>query len=438
MRNPFDPEVALGLTPAKLVRLLHNAKGGDHFDYLSLAREMEQRDTHYFSALQTRKLAVMELERQVDASSEDAGDEAIADEVRSFIKTEAFSEALVHFLDAIGKGYSVTEIMWEQSATRWIPKSYKWRNQRWFQFDNDTAEELRLYDGTFNGQELDPFKYVIHAPHVVSGLSLAGGLARIVAVMHLFKGYILKDWMAFGEVFGMPIRVGKYEQGASTKDKEDLKRAVRDIGHDAAAIIPKSMEIIFERANASGNAGSDQFFLATHNAFNKEISKAVLGQTMTSEDGSSLAQAKVHENVRFDIRNADARQLSNTINRDLVRPFIDLNFGARDRDDDYPKFAFDIEEPADLMLLSQSLPPFIQLGLPVPEAWIREKFGIPEAQDGEALMTPSAPIAPGEDDDEDKKAKAELLSWIQDTANETTNMRVFRKKLAEMKFNGKR
>ena len=433
IRNPFDPEVALGLTPARLVALLRNAKGGDHYDYLSLAREMEQRDTHYFSMLQTRKLAIQELDRQVDASSEDTEDEDIAGEVRSFIDSENFAAAINDILDAVGKGFSVTEIMWERGPDRWTPKSYDWKNPRWFQFDMDTATELRLYDGSADGEELQPYKYIIHAPHVVSGISLAGGLARIVAVMHLFKGYILKDWMAFAEVFGMPIRIGKYEQGATTQDKNDLKRAVRDIGSDAAAIIPRTMEIIFERASMSGNAGSDKFFSDTHADFNKEISKVVLGQTMTSEDGSSLAQAEVHDKVRADIRNADARQLAATINRDLIRPFVDLNFGVRARDDDYPKFSFDIEEPADLMMLAQSLPPFVQLGLPVPIAWLLEKFAIPEQQEGEELLQAAVSAAPGGDDDDgvDAQNMRALLHWVQNAAQGTTNMRVFRKMLAE-------
>ena len=433
IRTPFDPEVAIGLTPAKLLQLLRNAKGGNHEEYLALAREMEQRDTHYYSVLQTRKLAITELDRQVDAASDDPQDEEIADEVRSFIMGEAFGQALNDILDALGKGFSVTEIIWERTSDRWIPKTFKWRNPRWYVFDLETASEIRLYDGTPNGQELDPYKYIVHNPHIVSGLALAGGLARIAAVMHLFKGYILKDWMAFAEVFGMPIRIGRFEQGASAKDKEDLKRAVRDIGSDAAAIIPKTVEIIFERAMASGFAGSDRFFADAHDVFNKEISKAVLGQTMTTEDGSSLSQAKVHNAVRTDIRNSDARQLSDTVNRDLVRPFVDLNFGVRERDDEYPHFGFDLEERTDLLALSQSLPPFVELGLPVPVAWVLEKFAIPEQQEGEELLAPRGggqPSQPSPDGDDDLDAQA-LAHWILDEAQRTTNMRVFRRKVAE-------
>lgn len=438
VRTPFDPEVTIGLTPEKLRSLLKRARDGDHQDYLAMAAEMERRDPHYYSVLQTRKLAIFQLDRDVVAAGEDdAVEDAIAEEVRSFIKSPMFGLALLNILDGLGKGFSVNEIMWEKDANRWTPVELKYRNPRWFVFDSETAEELRLYDGTPAGQPLDPFKYIIHRPQIVSGLDLAGGLARIVAAMHLFKGYALKDWMAFAEVFGMPIRIGRFDQGATPEQKEDLKKAVRDIGSDAAAIIPKTMEIVFERANMSGNAGSDKFFSDLHNTMNKEVSKAVLGQTMTVEDGSSLAQANIHNEVRVDIRNADAIQVANTVNRDLIRPFVDLNFGARRKSSDYPQFSFDIEEPADMKLLSESLPPFIDLGLPVMHKTILEMFGLPEPEEGAPLLAPSSSgggggFPPSDDGDEENSIKFRaLLRWVEEEAKQTTNMRVFRKKLAE-------
>ncbi|MCP4699306.1 MAG: DUF935 family protein, partial [Gammaproteobacteria bacterium] len=58
---------------------------------------------------------------------------------------------------------------------------------------------------------------------------------------------------------------------------------------------------------------------------------------MTADDGSSQSQAQVHDGVRVDILRADAKSLSETLNRDLVQPFIDLNFGAQEN---YPRILF--------------------------------------------------------------------------------------------------
>ena len=441
VRNPFDPEVALGMTPERLRILLSNARAGDHSDYLALAHEMEQRDAHYYSTLQTRKLAIFALPEQVQAASESAEDEAIADGVRDFVGSAEFKLAILDILDSLGKGFSCVEVVWETSESQWRPDKYIYRNPRWFKFDNATAQELRLVDGTIDGAELDPYKYIIHKPKIVSGLALAGGLARIVAALHLFKGYALKDWMAFAEVFGMPIRIGKYAEGASEVEKDALKRAVRDIGNDAAAIIPSQMEIIFERANASGNAGSDRFFATLADWMNKAISKAVLGQTMTVEDGSSLAQANIHNEVRLDIRNADALQFINTINRDLIQPFVDLNYGPRRRGE-YPVYGMETEEPEDLAALATALTPFIDRGLPVMQKTILDKFGLPEPEEGAELLAIPAPAGGGdpeenkedEESKDDEKASNKLRAfkaWLDVEANRNTNMRTFRKSLGE-------
>lgn len=437
VRSPFDPEVSAGLDPEKLANLLTQARAGDHEAYLAMAAEMEQRDAHYYSTLQTRKLGIFGLRDQVQAASENAADEAIADDVRSFIDTPAFKLAILDILDSLGKGFSVNEIMWETSESQWMPVQFKWRNPRWFQWDRDTGETLRLWDGTQDGIALDPFKFVIHQPKIVSGIAMAGGLARIVCALHMFKGYAIKDWMTFAEVFGMPIRIGKYGPEATEEDIDSLERAVQDIGSDAAATIPISMSIEFERAN-TGGSGSEKFFETCANWMNKEISKAVLGQTMTSENGGSLAQASIHNEVRLDIRNADALQFVQTVNQQILKPFVDLNHGPQKS---YPTYELETDEPEDLVALGTALMPLVDRGLPVTVKSMLDRFGLDEPGEGEALLTALTPggsgsaDGPGDDDTpKNKGAQAKLVAlkqWLRAEVKSNTNMRHFKTQLEE-------
>jgi phage gp29-like protein len=48
---------------------------------------------------------------------------------------------------------------------------------------------------------------------------------------------------SFAEVFGMPLRLGRYEPGAGSDDKEALAEAIKSLGADAAGIISKNTEI---------------------------------------------------------------------------------------------------------------------------------------------------------------------------------------------------
>jgi len=83
----------------------------------------------------------------------------------------------------------------------------------------------------------------INAAAPVQALVTRAGMVCVCAWMYLFKNYAVKDWMGFAEVYGMPLRVGKYASGASRSDGEALIRAVRSLGSDAAGIISKFTEI---------------------------------------------------------------------------------------------------------------------------------------------------------------------------------------------------
>src|SRR5690606_6872255 len=150
-----------------------------------------------------------------------------------------------------------------------------------------------LYLRAASGPEaLRPFKYVQHVSKAKSGIPIRGGIARAAAWAYLFKNYDLKDWVTYIEVHGQPLRVGKYHTGATEADKEVLLRAVANIGSDAAAIIPQNMLIEFVEAAKQG--GATDLYEKLADWLDRQVSKAVLGQTLTTEVSSgSLAAAKV-------------------------------------------------------------------------------------------------------------------------------------------------
>ena len=75
-------------------------------------------------------------------------------------------------------------------------------------------------------------KFILHKYKARSGHPSRAGVLRVCAWMYLFKNYTLKDWVGFCEVYGMPIRLGKYQPGASREDKRALMTALRQIGSD--------------------------------------------------------------------------------------------------------------------------------------------------------------------------------------------------------------
>lgn len=222
-----------------------------------------------------------------------------------------------------------------------------------------------------------------------AGLPIRGGLARAAGWVYLFKNYVLKDWATFTEVFGQPLRVGMYGPGATENDKRVLLNAVSNVGTDAGAVIPDSMVIEFTEARQSGSADLYERFC---DYLDRQVSKAVLGQTLTTEtprEGGSRAAAEVHQTVRRDIMNSDARRLAATITRELVKPIVDLNFGPRRR---YPQFTLGLPDDQDVKVFADMISELADRGLRVSQKTVLDKLGLPQPQEGEPVLAPARSI----------------------------------------------
>jgi phage gp29-like protein len=386
---------AAGLTPGRLARILRDSIDGDPENYLALAEDMEERDNHYAGVLGIRKRQVAGLEITVEAAGDDAKSQAAADLIREVIGRDGFEDELIDILDAIGKGFSCSEIIWETSERDWRPRAIKWRDPRWFRFDRVDGE-TPLLRGMGGDEPLWPYKWIFHSAKVKSGLPIRGGIARAAAWSFLFKSFNGKDWAIFCEAYGQPLRLGKYGAGATEKDKEILLDAVANIGTDYAAIVPQSMAVEIVESKVSGN---HELYEKRSEFLDRQVSKVVLGQTATTDAiAGGYAVGKTHDNVRDDIERADARQLAAVLNRDLVRPTVDLNMGPQQA---YPRVRIGRPEQVDAVKFMAAVEKFVKVGGKVGMSTVRDKIGLPDPEEGEELLgapateKPKAKPAPG-------------------------------------------
>lgn len=372
-----------GLTPLRLAAILREAENGDATSYLELAEQMEEKDLHYAAVLGVRKRAIRSLASQVDPGDDsDAANEA-ADMVRQTLSAAPVKTALIDVMDALGKSYSVSEIGWEREGRNLKVSSLELIDPRWFEFDRENGKHIYLRDND-GPQPLRPDSYVIHMAKAKSGLPIRGGLSRLAAWAYIFKNYTLKDWAIFCEAYGHPLRLGKYDTTAKPEDRQTLLRAVRQIGVDMAAIIPKSMEVDIVSAAATG---ADKLYEGSARYWDEQLSKGVLGQVATTDAISGgHAVGKIHEEVRSDIRDADAEQLAATLQRDLAGPIVRLNFDPR-HNVAMPVISFVTPERADPDLLLRLLDKGPQLGLRIATSDVRKAFNLREPEDGEEVLT---------------------------------------------------
>ena len=387
--------IADGLTPLTLATVFREADAGDMRRQAELFDAIREKDGHLTGELTKRREAITDVEFRVTPATDSARDLHVAEFVSElFDKTIEDDEDIVALQDAVGKGYSCMEIDWDISAGQAVPRGLDWIDSNRFLF-TDPAGNLRNYprlitDANIMGEEIPAWKMIFHAYGGKTGHPTRSGILRVCTWMYLFKNYAIKDWVTFCEIYGMPIRLGKYEPGASAEDREALYAALASIGTDAAGVISKSTEIEFVRAE--GSSTSADMYKALGEFCNKEMSKAIVGQTLTADVGDvgSYAAAKTHNEIRIDLAKADSRAVAVTRRSQLIAPIVGFNFGWNTP---IPYYGPVWEEEEDLEKKANWMEKILNR-VSVPVSWVRQEFGIPEPEKDEEMVggSPAAPI----------------------------------------------
>ena len=118
---------------------------------------------------------------------------------------------------------------------------------------------------------------------------------------------------------------------------------------------------------------------------NGEMSKCILGGTLTSDPGDKGARSlgEVHLRAMYQLLASDAQGLADTIRRDLFAPLVRLNLGDNAP---VPTIMFAVEPPEDAKSRAERLSMYMDRGLTVPASWVRDQEGVPDPVDGEPVV----------------------------------------------------
>lgn len=391
-----------GLTPSRLAKILDAAENGDLVAQFELFEDMEEKDGHIAAEMGKRRRACVLDWDVVPPEGADAAEKKAAEQLGELLtEIPDFEDMVFDLTDAIGKGYACLELEWHRVEGLWVPKTITHRPQSWFTLNRGYRQELRLRTNTVSateagpvqGDPLTPFGWITHVHKAKSGYLERSALFRQLVWTYLFKNYSVGDLAEFLEIYGIPVRIGKYPASASEKEKATLLRALAAVGHNAAGIIPDGMLIEFENAAT----GDPDAFMAMIDWCEKNQSKVILGGTLTSgADGKSSTNAlgNVHNEVRKDLRDGDIRQANTTLTRDLVFAVASLNGLVPGGLRRVPQFRLNAQEREDLGTYSTALPALVNMGVRPPVAWVHERLGIPVAQGNEPVLMPAGPTAP--------------------------------------------
>lgn len=244
-------------------------------------------------------------------------------------------------------GYQVAEIIWEATNGRITFAGIKVRHARRFRFDKD--HNLRLLTrATTEGELLPDRKFWVLRAGATNDDELYGeGLADWLYWPTLFKRNGIRFWNIFLDKFGTPTAKATYRRGTPQSEINKIIAALQAIATDSGIAVPEGVAIELLQAAKSGTAD----FGGLAHYMDEAITKVILSQTMTTQNGSSLSQAQVHAGVKMEIVKADADLACDSFNLGPARWWTDINFGT---DVAAPIVVRLVDEEADLNMLAET------------------------------------------------------------------------------------
>lgn len=197
------------------------------------------------------------------------------------------------------------------------------------------------------------------------------GLLAKAAPWVIYKRNTTGDWSQFSEVFGMPIQEYTYE----TDDEDSRQRAIDDAANAGSlAVFVHGKDTTLNLVEAAGKTGSADVYERLCERCNNEISKLILGNTLTTESSENGTQAlgTVHKKVEDRVAQADRRYVLDVLNYNMTDIFLRLGINTDGGEFCFPEQK-DIDPATKMNILTQLRASF---QLPVSDDFLYREFGI--------------------------------------------------------------
>lgn len=290
-------------------------------------------DSHLLGEFSKRKLAVLKEQPAIlpDDKTNPAAVAAAVEIERMWGQLKGKREALTHLLDSTLYPVALVEKVWKPSsdpARAYELAALKPVPHHLLDYRDGKLKLRRVDQHGRRTEEFscpDPVRYIIHRGHLLTSYpDKWGGPMRACLFWFLFKTMNREWWARFLDRFGTPFLVGKYNDG-DDRSRSELAYAFRQATRIFGLAIPTqaSVEMIQAATTQAGDA-----FANFHNVANGELSKLIVGQTMTTDataGGIGGTQAAVHQAVRDDIQAFDSSALAETLRDQLFDAHLGIN-----------------------------------------------------------------------------------------------------------------
>ena len=215
------------------------------------------------------------------------------------------------------------------------------------------------------------------------------GLLLKAATQTIPKKNMFAFWDTFGEIFGMPMRIAR-TTSRDEKEQDRLLKMLNNSGSKLSMVANMDTEIEFVE---SGKSDAYNVYDKRIDRANSEISKLIIGQTMTIEDGSSLSQSQTHLEVFENLVKSDRDMLRDIVNNQSIPRMAKHGFpvkGLRFKWDDAVDYTPEQQVAYEKMISDR---------YEVAPEYFAEKYSMPVGERRQASPPPS--------DDDDPNDKGE-------------------------------
>ncbi len=395
----FQIRYGSGLTPVAVTGALNAANLGYMYQLVDMLDELRETDPHLHAVLFKREWQVAGAALEIHAENpEDETEVAIAEFCQQTIAAiPHFTDALAHLQGAHYYGRALLDCTWAQQGKYFVPirvdhihprrLSYAsdWNLHLWDQTGNQQVPQLNKYPG-IPLWDAPPGKWVVHTPRVRGGYPTREGLGRLVVWYCMYKRWAWRDWMALAEWAGRGFRIGTFASGAdgtpkaTPEDVTALELALQTMSSTVTAVVPDTTKLTITDPKRQNTVHQ-----SIQTAVNAEISKAVLGNTLTTDAGEkgarSLGDNQADEQAM--IAQGDSRSLCETLRGSLLTPLVRYNFGPKAK---IPTVTINVKKEDSLDALASRFEKLDSIGTDITQAHIHEVFGIPTPNEGDALL----------------------------------------------------
>lgn len=377
-------------------------------EFVDLLDEMLEREPHGYAVLAQRILTVAGARLEVLSAELEDDDprQDLADEIAGFVRKhlEALPDRRQSFaalLWALYYGVAAAETQWAKDGFgKWVPRRLHFIHSRRLSYPDPGSWGVRIWDqggvSSWWTQTQDvtsqsfgispdwyPGKFIVHAPQVRGDYPTREGLGRQVIWYFLFKAMAVRGAGQFVERYGKPWAIASYRTNPDRiAETEDIAAAesivgALGLGSGGSAALPDCIKVELMGPSVSGG-GKGIKHQELIDLCNAEISKAVLGQTLTTEAGKrgNVGATDVHKQGADQIAKHDAGCLEETLRRDLVMWMVRFNYGAENLDL-CPDLRIHTEEKPDPMTIIARAAAGAAAGLPVDADKIAKDAGLP-------------------------------------------------------------